>query len=383
MESQPLVSKTAKEEDDNDSVGEKSFLSDFLNNRAANKGTTKQRKGVSTSSKGTSLNADDDDDQKSDNFKEKYQTFGHNNILGTARQHIFTAIRTIQQWHKDGYLCPTSRIEFVRYGLLALILAPMIHVLIMIITGAGHKHAAKHNYTTKTANLHTKVDAVGNAGISHVMLSSSSSVRENVILVPDAAWLDLPPKPPKRVALPPRLDPRGRASSTVVLFALSASKNGSNSAKNIHANTNLWNSIQNDLRPRPLDAWPSWYHNSGAHIREDGFTVMYSIRKRDEATSSLKQLAEEFGKPYFYEFVAWDESFEEEGIEIMNTDIPPLPRKQTDVMVRRRIPTSSKATESSEVLVMRRVKDLPVENDLTLRDFEGPSTEDVVWNHSS
>ena len=35
---------------------------------------------------------------------------------------------------------------------------------------------------------------------------------------------------------------------------------------------------------------------------------------------------------------------------------------------------------SDEVLVMRRIQDLPIKDDLTLRDFEGP--DDVIWNKS-
>jgi hypothetical protein len=392
LESQPLVNN-AKDNTDDQSLGEKSFLSDFLHNRAAQNGTAKQRKGTSSAPKGSSVAADTNNN---DTFKDKCQSYV-NNSDSIAKQHVLAAYRKVQQWNKDGYLLPTSRVEFVKYGILALILAPMIHVFITIAMG-GKSHSlavksfrANANHNTGNAHLLEQFNTVSSAsadGSSYVMLSSSSSVRENLILVPDSDWIDLPPKPPKRVALPTRLDPRGRPDSAIVLFTLSASKRDGDTAMNTDANNNLWESIRSDLQPKPLDVWPSWYHNSVSHVREDGFTIMYPIRNRENAKNALKQLAEEVGKSQFYEFVTWDESSIDDGVVITNTDLPPLPRKQTDVMIRRTISTGTAGRGKSQkndvsVLVLRRVKDLPQEDDLTLRDFEGPALDDVVWNKSS
>jgi hypothetical protein len=71
--------------------------------------------------------------------------------------------------------------------------------------------------------------------------------------------------------------------------------------------------------------------------------------------------------------------------------IAPLPKGRTDVMIRTTIPTDPEAGRGSSqsrsnkpagkpVVVMRRVKDLPVEDELTSRDWEGPPLEDIVWN---
>ena len=168
----------------------------------------------------------------------------------------------------------------------------------------------------------------------------------------------------------------------MILLTISASQEDNSPSSNNNANTQLWDSIRNDLRPKPLDAWPSWYHDSALHIRNDGFTLMYPSRRRDDAISSLTQLAEEFGQTTFYEFVAWDETSDDNmDIKVSNPNLPPLPRKQTDMMIRRTIRTSVKGPgkpPSDETLVMRRVQDLPIEDDLTLRDYEGP--DDVIWN---
>jgi hypothetical protein len=386
LESQPLVNK-ANDDTDNESVGEKSFLSDFLHDRAAQNGTTKQRKGVGAASKGLMVSTDEKNNNN--DFKDKCQNYvSNNNALSLVKHYAFTAFRRVQQWNKNGYILPTSRIEFVKYGLLALIFAPLFHVAItMALGGKSHRHG-KSVHTYLTQNKVNPSQTAKEVGSLYVMLSSSSSVKENVILIPDTDWIEMPPKPPKRIALPPRLGPRDRPESAMVLFSLSASSE-SNPSTNINGNTKLWESIRSELRPKPIDAWPSWYHNSSSHIREDGFTVMYSIRKRDEAKSSLTQLAEEFGQSSFYEFLAWDETNPDVDIELDNADIPRLPRKQTDIMIRKTIPTSasgrgkSQDASASDVLVLRRVRDLPIEDDLTLRDFEGPPMDEIIWNKAS
>eukprot|EP00956_Cyclotella_meneghiniana_P005118 scaffold6373_cov46-Cyclotella_meneghiniana.AAC.1 len=382
LESQPLVNNIVTDnDDDNQSLGEKSFLSDFLNNRVAQNGTTKQRKGGSSVSK--SLMTSDSDDENNNTFKDKCQNYVNNtDIRSLVKRRALTVLKAVQQWNKEGYLLPTSRIEFIKYGVLALILAPIFHVAIAMALGGGKhiKHSGKsvHASSLRNANNLPHFSAIH----TFVMLSSSSSVRENFVLVPDTEWVNLPPKPPTRVALPSRIDHGGHEESAMILLTISASKENNSPSSNTNANTQLWDSIRNDLRPKPLDAWPSWYHDSALHIRDDGFTLMYPSRRRDDAISSLMQLAEEFGQTAFYEFVAWDETSDDNmDIKVYNPNLPPLPRKQTDMMIRRTIRTSVKGPgklQSDEILVMRRVQDLPIEDDLTLRDYEGP--DDVIWN---
>ena len=252
------------------------------------------------------------------------------------------------------------------------------------------------------------------------MLSESSSLRENLILIPDADWVELQlsrgddkkkgwgkkkrKSQEQRLPLPSVLDPPKSfvpGSSSVVLFSISAA-NGmkkkdikselmtvNESKLNANSNTNLWRSIQNSLVPRPHDAWPSWSHNSLAHFREDGYTLMYPASMRDEARLSVRKLAREFGQQVIYEFETWTPEEEDKGGGVRGRGRGPT---WSDAMLRHTIstaeaPPSSSSFSSSSMarggdepsVVMRRVKDLPVEDELTMREWEGPPLEEVVW----
>jgi hypothetical protein len=397
-------------EGDDKSLGETSFLSDFLNNRATNNGT-KQRKGAGALMR-SSLNSGNDLDTS---FKDKRHHFDTtNDPSNIVKQYMNATVRQVISWQEEGYLFPRTRVEFVRYALIALIIAPLFHVALTILfDGGNHRNnnisassksflniedAARTeiNPYEKYAALHSANEANNWAGSSQVMLSGSSSVKENFILIPDSDWADLPPKPLKRVALPPRLDPWNKPDSAMVLYTLSAS-NGNDLFTNTNANVNLWEAIRKQLKPKPLDAWPSWEHNSKLQFREDGFTMMYALRKREEAKSALIQLAEKFDQSMLYEFVAWNEGSDQDIGSVTPIAVDEqLQGGRTDIMIRRTISTSlgvasdkrdlrgkaqsQKAYASKEpVLVMRRVTDLPVEDELTLREFEGPPLEEIVW----
>ena len=61
--------------------------------------------------------------------------------------------------------------------------------------------------------------------------------------------------------------------------------------------------------------------------------------------------------------------------------IPPISNGRSDVMIRRTLSIRERWEEGDEpVVVMRRVKDLPVEDELTMREFEGPALEEIVWD---
>lgn len=293
------------------------------------------------------------------------------------------------------------------------------------------------------SSLYTSSAAHAWAGSSEVMLSSSSSLNENIILIPDNDWIELQisrnqarlqssskggfffrsrankvPEPPKRVALPSVIDPVQNSDEAMILYSITASNSNDvpwsqiedSSKLNTVANTNLWNAIQKRLKPKPLDAFPCWSHNSLSQFREDGFTLMYPESMRNEAKLALILLAEEFGQSSIYEYVSWTETPSDKdygtrgirGVERAGSIrrvgkdgsaivIAPLPKGRTDVMIRTTIPTDPEAGLGSSqsrsnkpagepVVVMRRVKDLPVEDELTSRDWEGPPLEDIVWN---
>ena len=204
------------------------------------------------------------------------------------------------------------------------------------------------------------------------------------------------PKPPERLALPPRLDHQDKPDSAMILFTISASNDKDGLSTNTDANIKLWESIQEQLHPKPIDVWPSWYHDSSSHFREDGFTLMYSIRKRDDAKRALIIMAQKFGQSSLYEFVAWNDF----GYDANSSSAKPekfterLRGGKTDVMIRTTISTEPEIAAAKNdrrgkaqkpvvteepVLVMRRVKELPVEDELTLREFEGPRLEDILW----
>mmetsp|Transcript_2829 Transcript_2829/g.5053 ORF Transcript_2829/g.5053 Transcript_2829/m.5053 type:complete len:298 (-) Transcript_2829:58-951(-) len=280
------------------------------------------------------------------------------------------------------------------------------------------------------------------------MLSKSSSLGENFILIPDADWIELQisrsrgssyfsrrdaPKAPQRLPLPSLINPLYDSAKTMVLYTLTAvgPTNTINkkltpnlSRMNANANAELWDAIQTSLVPRPTDVWPCWSHNSLAQFREDGYTVMYPYEKRKEARWQLAELAKVFGQSVIYEFVTFSETSSKledgsgtigfasasssgtsgggsirggEGFgateeRLVGKDgstiiIPALPNRRSDMMIRRTINTSTSSMTALNVMqdaelptvVMRRVKDLPVEDELTMREWEGPPLEKIVW----
>jgi hypothetical protein len=494
-----LKSLLLDNKDDNASVGDTSFISDLLrghlNNGGDGRGGAKQRKSGSVMSGISSLTPiDRADDAKTGNHKsksKKYDGDEHDNITIISKMEHFRdegmawVRRAIQraanwyehgdplprtrqecvQWYEDGgSLFPRSKKEWVQWGVLALVLSPLLHLAVMyilsdsssdyyggeiqFISNNGVVGNAKANLAGKNgrgqSSLHSMGASKAWAGSSMVMLSRRSSLRENFILIPDADWIELQisrnhaltnsdgrtsffsrkrsstniPKPPQRLPLPAWIDPVHDSSAAMVLFSLTAS-NGNNlptnkvsdiSELNKNANFNLWNAIQNRLVPEPVDAWPSWSHNSLAQFREDSFTLMFPYSKRSEARAALVKLASEFGQSAFYEFITWSEAptgsdygfssggvggdeakgaLERAGsIRRIGKDgsaiiIPPLPEGRSDVMIRSTIVVDEKSAETGgeyPSVVMRRVRDLPVEDELTMREFEGPSVEEITWS---
>ena len=215
------------------------------------------------------------------------------------------------------------------------------------------------------------------------------------------------------------IDPVYNSSAAMVLYSLTATNgdnlpahvnigdiNLSTSKLNVNANSNLWDAIQQRLAPPPVDVWPSWSHNSLAQFREDGFTVMYPYSDRKRARRKVMKLASEFGQSVIYEFVTWSEmsppadvgnggsirgsysaaverasSTRHVGKDGSSIVIPPLANGRSDIMIRRTISMAGEWEEGEEpAVVMRRVKDLPVEDELTMREWEGPSLEEIVWD---
>jgi len=487
--------------DDNASVGDTSFLSDLLNGHLNNggdgRGGAKQRKGGSVMSGMSSIppNSRNDDDAKAGILKSKskkdYRRYDDDDdsitIVGKMEhfrdegiawvrrvfqragnwyEHGDPLPRTRQdciQWCEDGgSLFPQSKKEWVQWGVLALVLTPLLHLAVQyIISGNssinnyyggeiqfiinnGVVGSAKANLAGKDGRGQPSLYSLGSskawAGSSMVMLSRRSSPRENFILIPDADWIELQisrnqastnadgrtsffrkkasakdsPKPPQRLPLPSVLDPVHDSTAALVLFSLTAS-NGNNipnkgsdvSKLNTNANFNLWNAIQHRLIPEPVDAWPSWSHNSLAQFREDSYTLVYPYSKRNEARSALVKLASEFGQSSFYEFITWSETptgsdygfsgggYGEKGaleragsIRRIGEDgsaiiIPPLPEGRSDIMIRSTIIVDENSADNGgehPSVVMRRVKDLPVEDELTMREFEGPNVDEITWS---
>lgn len=387
--------------------------------------------------------------------------YEHGDRLPRTRQEC------IQWYEEGGALFPRSKKEWVQWGVLALVLSPFLHLAVHYIIDGGSSSNdyyggeiqfvnnngvvgnAKAHLAGKNGGGQSSLYSLGEtskawAGSSMVMLSRRSSLRENFILIPDADWIELQisrnrastnsdgrtsffsrkrsssdsQKPPQRLPLPSLLDPIYNATASMVLFSLTAS-NGNNvptskasdlSKLNANANSNLWNAITSRLVPEPVDAFPSWSHNSLAQFREDSFTLMFPYGARNEARSALSKLAIEFGQSAFYEFTTWSETptgsdygfsggnirrdgakgaLERAGsIRRIGKDgsaiiIPPLPEGRSDVMIRKTIVVNEKALETvgeDPMVVMRRVKDLPVEDELTMREFEGPSVETIRWS---
>lgn len=293
------------------------------------------------------------------------------------------------------------------------------------------------------------------AGSSQVMLSSRSSLSEDFILIPDADWIELQilrskvassklksdnnrgdngdgggffssffrkqsniatpydmtsRKPPKRLPLPPILDPVYNTTASIVLFTINCGPLPQDKQM-------VWRLLQSSPLPRPIDVWPSWSHNSLAQYREDGFTVMYPLRLRGEARIALTKLVNKKVVVTqmiisIYEYLTWSEttshpnigdssgvrgggstgaSVEERAgsVRLVGKDgsaivIPKLPNGRSDIMIRRTVSTTADSVlsdpEDEPTVIMRRVVDLPVEDELTMREWEGPSLEEIVWS---
>jgi len=468
------------DKDDSTSVGDTSFLSDLLSGHMKNgcdgRGGAKQRKGGSVMSEMSSLPPNNhNDDVKAGILKKKSKKDHGDEGMAWFRRALQRAEnwythgdplpRTRQdciQWCEDGgSLFPRSKKEWVQWGVLALLLTPLLHFAVQYIITANYSindyyggeiqfisengmvGSAKANLAGKDGRGQSPLYSLGTskswAGSSMVMLSRRSSPRENFILIPDADWIELQisrnhatknsdgrtaffkkssakdaPKPPQRLPLPSVLDPIHDSTAALVLFSLTA-VNGNNipnkgsdaSSLNTNANLNLWNAIRYRLKPEPVDAWPSWSHNSLAQFREDGFTLMYPYSRRNVARNALVKLAIEFGQSSFYEFITWSETpaesdfgfsggsdeakgaleragsirrIGEDGSAII---IPPLPEGRSDIMIRNTIIVDETAANTGgehPSVVMRRVKDLPVDDELTMREFEGPNVEEIIWS---
>ncbi|KAL7552166.1 LOW QUALITY PROTEIN: hypothetical protein ACHAWF_015389 [Thalassiosira exigua] len=355
-------------------------------------------------------------------------------ILGALRESA--AYRTARRWWEEGgEVLPRTRREWAILTALAILLSPLMHVAAVMVLGwdgggggggVRSSRAGGRGATAWHSSIYGGEDPESGAwaGSSQVMLSKSSSLRENFILIPDADWIELQLGPgrtsdgkggafrkkapkPKRHALPSLLDPSptyvAAGAEPVVVFTLTAA-NGRNlplpnelptsdlSKLNRNANANLWEAMRVRLTPRPTDAWPCWSHNSLARHREDGFAAMYPATLRDEAREALTALAREFGQSFVYEFATWNPGRgtagehaggDGEGGRGGAGGVPGLPEGRSDVMIRRTVSTSSKASSSpgteEPAVVMRRVGELPVEDELTMREWEGPPLEEVVW----
>ena len=368
-------------------------------------------------------------------------------------------------YNEGGNILPQNRKEVVMFLVCALLLWPLVHVAITIVTGgSGRTRGGRNNgaayygseiqvggssrYNSRKKNKMPGLYSMGEsmntwAGSSQVMLSSRSSLREDFILIPDNDWIELqilrskvasskfksdnsrggddggflssffrkqsnsaasydmtPRKPPKRLPLPPILDPVYNTTASIVLFTINCGPLRQDKEM-------VWRLLQSVLLPRPLDVWPSWSHNSLAQYREDGFTVMYPLRLRGEARIALTKLVNKkvVDQSYIYEYLTWSETTSQPNIgdgsgvrggsagssssvRLVGKDgsaivIPKLPNGRSDIMIRRTISTSTDSVlsdpEDEPIVIMRRVMDLPVEDELTMKEWEGP-LEEIVWS---
>jgi len=435
---------------DETSEEERSFLSNLL----AKNNAARQRKGgsvrsgdASGHSEASNLSADTISQiniyQKKHNERRASLDRGANMI----RQGYSKVITSISRcYHDGGELLPNNQKEWIVLLVCTFLLMPLVHVAVIHAMGDGvgstvdfYGDQIQFTGSLVQDDKHSSLYYAGEsemawAGSSQVMLSESSSLHENFILMPDTDWIELQIsrskaaakksngggglnnflfhkndgniKPPKRLPLPSIIDPVYNSSAAVVLYSLTASnsKKGAHSGMNEAANSDLWNAIQEQLAPPPIDAWPSWSHNSLAQFREDGFTLMYPYNQRQRARKIIKKLAKEFGQSVIYEYVTWSEMSPPAdigdaassargsvgfggGTKHVGKDgyssivIPPMSNGRSDVMIRRTLSIKARWEEGDEpVVVMRRVKDLPVEDELTMREYEGPALEEIVWD---
>lgn len=415
---------------DNDgaaSVGETSFLSDFLTKNSV----ARQRKagqldqksihagGSTTSSIINIYKKHDDGTQKTQ--QHQYQQLVSQgiqclrNFLIKFTDHVMSMIRRspvrqyLERYYDEGGdILPRNRWEIAVILVWALIILPLVRVAVIHVT---------HDSDVLKSGLggpSLLISADGDDVIADVwkessiaMLSKSSSMLENFILIPDTVWIELQIsrskmqssdndsiKLPKRLPLPSVIDHDYSSPSSMVLFYITAvnstslllsnNVNPNPSKRNIRLNTRLFESMQERLKPRPVDVWPCWAHNSIAHFREDGLIAMFPAAKRREARVTIKRLANAFGQSTIYEFITTSDRAKSErrvGSDGSDIIIPGLRNGRSDVLIRRSLSTDpSDKDGAGPVVVMRRVKNLAVEDELTVREWEGPPLDQVVWN---
>ena len=214
-------------QDDNASVGDTSFLSDFLSGHLNNNGGgAKQRKGGSVVSGMTSVTSNNHHAKPSILKKKPKKDYRDEGMAWVRR-----AIQRVRNWYENGdplprtrqeciqwcedggSLFPKTKKEWVQWGVLALILTPFLHLAvqymisvnsptndyyggeIQYISNNGVVGTAKANLAGKggsgTSSLYSLGASKAWAGSSMVMLSRRSSPTENIILIPDADWIEL------------------------------------------------------------------------------------------------------------------------------------------------------------------------------------------------
>jgi len=433
------------------STEEASFLSDLLRKRRGGSVISTACK-TETSGRTTELS-----DTSSLTHNTNASSLTYANRHGRGRQSSGsddddTVVRAFRRfYYQGGELLPKTRKDWVVLFAMALLLSPMVHVVVVYImacfglgnmaSNAGSSYyGAAMQYTNGPQHRQGSPNYASQelmsgawAGSSQVMLGSRSALGEDVILIPDADWVELQisrsrakqkrffgkddgPKPPQRLPLPTVIDPATslvEGSDGVVLYSIAMPSPNiwSNPDAVKKANADLWDAIRRRLRPRPIDAWPCWNHNSLARFREDGFAVMYPYGAREKARRGVARLAREVGKEVVYEFVTLSETpLDSGGASVRGGDgtavragsirrvgkdgsalvIPILPGGRSDVMMRRTISATDpfngglkkweEGSSEEPAVVMRRVKDLPAEDELTMRAWEGPPLEDIMWD---
>jgi hypothetical protein len=298
----------------------------------------------------------------------------------------------------------------------ALLVLPLVRVIVIHSMDSDDGYNNMKNLATSFGDIQPSLISEDGSDIvaniweesSMAMLSKPSTLHENFLLIPDTVWVELQIsrnkvqsrgkgndaiKLPKRLPLPSVIDHEFSSPSSMVLFyvtavnstalLLSDNVNANPSKRNMRVNTRLFEAMQERLKPQPIGVWPCWAHNSLAHFCKDGLIAMYPSMKRKEARVTMKRLAKAFGQSTIYEFITTSDRAKSErrvgsdGSEII---IPGLRNGRSDVMVRRSLSTDAKDKDGAgPAVVMRRVKNLAVEDELTMRDWEGPSLEQVVW----
>ncbi len=406
---------------DNDgtaSVGDTSFLSDFLTKNSAARqrksGQPDQRSIRGSTTSNVYKKNDDGAQQPEQHQFPQHWHQGVQWLLDFAVKfydHFMSLIRQstirhyVQRYYNEGGdILPRNRREIAIMLVWALLVLPLVRVVVIdAMDGGNHSELGVQSLLISADGDDIIADVWKESSIA--MLSKLSSIHENFILIPDTVWIELQisrrkvqssdndsMKLPKRLPLPSVIDHDYSSPSSIVLFYVTAVNstslllnnniNTNPSKRNIKLNTRLFESMQERLKPRPIDVWPCWAHNSLARFREDGLIVMYPAAKRREARITVKRLAKAFGQSTIYEFITTSDRTKSErrvgsdGSEII---IPGLRNGRSDVMLRRSLSTDpSDKDGAGPAVVMRRVKNLAVEDELTMREWEGPPLDQVI-----